>query len=81
MYHPLLENLDDKSIEHLTELLSDLSKKMSIAHQSGNYQMLYQVQLVHAAVQDKFNEKNREQMAALERRQNTKNNNDSLDIE
>ena len=81
MYHPLLENLDSKSIEQLTEMLNDLSKKMSIAYQSGNYHMLEQVRMVHAAVQDKFNEKNRQQMKALEQKQNKGNSTDSLDIE
>lgn len=80
MYHPLLENLDDKTIDQLTEMLNDLSKKMSIAYQNGNYQMLEQVRLVHSAVQDKFNEKNREQMRAMERRNQDKKDNDSLDI-
>ena len=80
MYHPLLENLDEKSIEQLTEMLNDLGKKMSIAYQSGNYQMLEQVRMVHAAVQDKFNEKNRLQMQALERRQQDGKDKGSIDI-
>ena len=80
MYHPLLENLDDKSVDQLATMLSDLGKKMSVAYQSGNYQLLEQVRLVHSAVQDKYNEKTREQMRAMERRNQDKKDNDSLDI-
>ena len=79
MYHPLLENLDSKSIEQLTEMLNELSKKMSIAYQSGNYQLLEQVRMMHGAVQDKFNEKTRAQIDALERRNQNKKD-DNLDI-
>ena len=80
MYHPLLENLDEKSIDQLTEMLNDLSKKMSIAYRGGNYQMLEQVRMVYDAVQDKLNEKNRQQMQALERRQQDGKDKGSIDI-
>jgi len=81
VYHPLLDNLDQKSMDELMQMTNDLSKKMSFAYNSGNYQLLEQIRVVYNTVQDTIQQKNRQQMEMLQRKQESKNTPDNLDIE
>ena len=44
--HPLLETLKEKTMEEIQSTISDLNKKLSFASQSGNAQLVNQLQLV-----------------------------------
>jgi len=57
MEHPLISNLDDLSAEQLQEKITELSRKVSIAHRMGNAQLRYQVQMALETYQNKYREK------------------------
>jgi small-conductance mechanosensitive channel len=79
MYHPLLDNLEELSMDQLAEKLNDVNSKISYAYRIGNYQMLQQLQLIQQAIQDKYNEKTKKQLESLNKK-TSNSNNDSLDI-
>lgn len=57
MDHPLILNLDDLSIEQLQEKITELTRKVGIAHRMGNAQLRYQVQMALETYQNKYREK------------------------
>ena len=57
MEHPLINNIDDLSLEDLQTKISDLSKKLGIAHRSGNAALRQQVQMALETFQNKYKEK------------------------
>lgn len=57
MEHPLIGNIDDLSIDDLQAKISDLTKKLGIAHRMGNAQLRAQVQMALETYQAKYREK------------------------
>lgn len=57
MDHPLIQNIDDLSIEQLQEKIAELTKKNGIAHRLGNAQLRHQVQMALDTYQTKYREK------------------------
>jgi hypothetical protein len=57
MEHPLINNLDDLSIDDLSAKVSDLTTKLSIAIRSGNGHLCNQVRMALESYQNKYQEK------------------------
>ena len=57
MEHPLISNLDDLSMEQLQEKITELSRKVGIAHRMGNAQLRHQVQMALQTYQNKYRER------------------------
>lgn len=57
MEHPLISNLDDLTLDQLQEKISELTKKVGMAHRMGNAHLRGQVQLALDTYRAKFQEK------------------------
>jgi len=57
MEHPLINNIDDLSMEQLQERITELTRKVSIAHRMGNAQLRHQVQMALETYQNKYRER------------------------
>lgn len=57
MEHPLINNIDDLSIEDLQSRITDLNKKLNWASKSGNVQLCTQLQLALNTFSAKYREK------------------------
>lgn len=57
MEHPLIPNLDDLSLEQLSEKISELNKKLSIAYRTGNGYLCDQIRMAIESYQTKYQEK------------------------
>lgn len=69
MNHPLIPNIDHLTVDELQSRISDLTKKLGIAHRSGNAQLIGQIRMAL----DTFNSKYQEKIQAA---YNTKNKGD-----
>ncbi len=57
MEHPLLPSLDHMTVEELATKISELSKKLSIAHRMGNAHLCNQIRMAIESHQVKYQEK------------------------
>jgi hypothetical protein len=57
MEHPLISNLDDLSLEQLSEKISELNKKLGIAYRTGNAYLCDQLRMAIESYQTKYQEK------------------------
>lgn len=57
MEHPLISNLDDLSLDQLTEKITDLNKKLAIASRAGNFHVCNQLRMALESYQNTYNEK------------------------
>jgi hypothetical protein len=57
MEHPLIANLDDLSLEQLSEKISELRKKLNIAYNTGNSYLCDQIRMAIESYQYKYQEK------------------------
>jgi hypothetical protein len=57
MEHPLINNIDDLSMEQLQERITELSRKVGMAHRMGNAQLRHQVQMALETYQNKYRER------------------------
>lgn len=57
MEHPLIPNLDDLSMDDLQVKITELNKKLAMAHRLGNANLRQQVQMALETYQNKFREK------------------------
>lgn len=57
MEHPLIPNLDDLTMDQLQEKISELTRKVAIAHRMGNAQLRHQVQMALDTYQNKYRER------------------------
>jgi len=46
MEHPFIASLEDKSIEELQKVLTDLMPKLTYAHRTGNGPLIHQLHMV-----------------------------------
>ena len=61
MEHPLIENIDHLNTEQLQSKISELTKKLSIAHRSGNAALVGQVRMALETFQNKYQDSMAEQ--------------------
>lgn len=59
MEHPLISNLEDLSLDQLTEKITDLNKKLSFAVSTGNWHLCNQLRMALESYQNTYNEKSR----------------------
>ena len=64
MEHPLINNIEDLSNQELQERVTDLTRKLTIAHKMGNAQLVGQIQMALETFQTKLKER---QQAEYER--------------
>jgi hypothetical protein len=57
MEHPLVNNLDELSVDQLSSQISDLSRKLGIASRSGNAHLCNQIRMALESYQNKYHEK------------------------
>ena len=57
MEHPLLPSLDHMTVEELGSKISELNKKLSIAHRMGNVYLCNQIRMAIESHQVKYQEK------------------------
>jgi hypothetical protein len=61
MQHPLIHDLDHLTVEDLTARISDLHRKLAIAHRSGNGHLCDQIRMALDSYSTKQREKLEEQ--------------------
>jgi hypothetical protein len=47
MEHPLINNIDNLTVDELQGKISELNKKLSFAHRSGNGQLANQIRMAN----------------------------------
>jgi hypothetical protein len=57
MEHPLIPSLDHMTMEELGSKISELNKKLSIAHRTGNAYLCNQIRMAIESHQVKYQEK------------------------
>lgn len=57
MEHPLIGNLDNLSLDELQEKITELNKKLSIAHRMGNAYVCDQIRMAIDSYRSKYQEK------------------------
>jgi hypothetical protein len=57
MEHPLVNNLDELSVDQLSSQISDLSRKLGIASRAGNAHLCNQIRMALESYQNKYHEK------------------------
>jgi hypothetical protein len=60
MEHPLITNIDHLTIDELQSKISELTKKLGIAHRLGNAHLRMQIQMALETYQAKYQEKQKE---------------------
>ena len=63
MEHPFINDLDSLTVEELSSKISELQKKMSIAHRTGNGHLCGQIQMALESYQTKYQQKLEKQFA------------------
>jgi len=74
MEHPLINNIDNLTVDELQGKISELNKKLSFAHRSGTGQLADQIRMAIETFRNKYQQK----MQAIQDNQN-KNNPDFSD--
>jgi len=57
MEHPLINNIDNLSVEELQTRITDLTKKLNWASRAGNAQLRIQIQMALETFRTKYQEK------------------------
>ena len=57
MQHPFIGDLSDKSMEDLSNTISDLTKKLSFAYRMQNGPMIHQIGMVIESYKSEYNKK------------------------
>jgi hypothetical protein len=66
MEHPLIGNLDELTIEQLSEKINDLHRKLSVAHRSGNGYLCDQIRMAIESYSNKMRQRQDEQYQAAQ---------------
>jgi len=66
MEHPLINDLNDLTIEQLSEKINDLHKKLGIAYRSGNGYLCDQIRMAIDSYTTKLRERQDEQYRAAQ---------------
>jgi len=59
MEHPLINNVDDLTMDELQDKMNELAKKVGIAHRMGNAQLVSQIRMALETYTNKYQEKQR----------------------
>lgn len=70
MEHPFVNNISGKTMEELSNDLSDLTKKLGFAYRMQNGPLIQQLQMVMESYKAEYNKK----MDEMFKKQNIKNN-------
>jgi len=70
MQHPFINDLSGKSMEELSDIISDLTKKLTFAYRMQNGQMIHQLQMVLESYRTEYSK----QMDEMFKKQNIKSN-------
>jgi hypothetical protein len=77
MEHPFVNGLDDLTLEELGSKISELNRKLTIAHRGGNAYLCDQIRMALNSYQSKYQEK----LRSVFQSGNTDNNfDDKIDI-
>jgi len=57
MEHPFIHNLDEKSLEDLQNIISDLNKKLTFAYRTGNQPLIHQLHMAIDSHRTAYNKK------------------------
>lgn len=57
MQHPFINDLSDKSMEELSTIITDLTKKLSFAYRMQNGPMVHQIGMVMESYKAEYNKK------------------------
>lgn len=76
MEHPLLPSLDNLTLDELGSKISELNKKLQIAHKMGNSYLCHQITLAL----ESYTTKQQEKLQALYKPGNGTNFDDKIDI-
>lgn len=57
MQHPFIGDLSDKTMEELSTIITDLTKKLSFAYRSQNGPMIHQLGMVMESYKTEYNKK------------------------
>ena len=78
MEHPFINNLEDLTVEQLGSKISELHKKLSIAHRMGNSYLCDQIRMALAS----YTSKHQQKMMALNAPKSGEDNsfNNKIDI-
>lgn len=60
MEHPLIGNLDELTVDQLSERIADLNRKLTIAMRSGNGHLCNQMRMAIESFQNKYQQKLKE---------------------
>ena len=60
MDHPLITDLDDLTMEQLQDRITELSRKLGMAHRMGNAQLRHQVQMALETYQNRYRDRQQE---------------------
>jgi hypothetical protein len=64
MEHPLIPDIDHLTIDQLQARISELNKKLGIAHRSGNGHLANQIRMALETFNNKYREKTQAAFAA-----------------
>jgi hypothetical protein len=57
MEHPFINDISDKSLEELQDVLSGLNTKLTFAYRTGNRPLIHQLQMVMESYQNQYKKK------------------------
>jgi hypothetical protein len=57
MEHPFINNISDKSLEELQNTISDLTKKLTFAHRTGNGPLIHQINMALDSYRSAYSKK------------------------
>lgn len=60
MEHPLISNIDHLTVDELHTKITELTKKIGIAHRMGNAHLRHQIEMALATYQNRYREKQQE---------------------
>jgi phosphoribosyl-AMP cyclohydrolase len=60
MEHPLISNIDHLTVDELHTKITELTKKIGIAHRMGNAHLRHQIEMALATYQSRYREKQQE---------------------
>lgn len=72
MEHPLIQNLDDLTIDELAAKVNELSGKLNIAYRTGNGHLCDQIRMAIESYQNKLREKQQKQYSEAQQNFNDK---------
>lgn len=66
MEHPLIGNINQLSVDEVSDKINELTKKLNIAYGTGNGQLVNQLQMALETFRNKY----REKLAEIDKKQN-----------